>query len=129
MKRPGRWLFNLAAGVSMVAWVGVAVLWWRDVGYHVQINRAGHVSRVYGPHLGLWIEWALTSESDWVWTVRYWKLFWLLLGLPVLWIVRRIVRARPRPGLCAKCGYDLRATPDRCPECGTIPVAAEGAPP
>jgi hypothetical protein len=56
--------------------------------------------------------------------------YWLPLAaftlIPAAWLasVRRRRRAFKK-GLCPTCGYDLRATPDRCPECGMIPPKKE----
>src|SRR5687768_8365562 len=49
----------------------------------------------------------------------YWSAVLLASAAPVLRLVSARRRRRPRTGLCPRCGYDLRATPGRCPECGT----------
>ena len=60
-----------------------------------------------------------------------WVPYWLPTGLalvgPVAWLRAarlRLGRERQRLNLCVRCGYDLRATPGRCPECGTVAAPA-----
>ena len=56
--------------------------------------------------------------------VRCWAVAIVFLILPGVWALgwqrRRMTRRRASRGQCVRCGYDLRASPDRCPECGTV---------
>lgn len=52
----------------------------------------------------------------------HWFLVAVFAALPIRWLIlerRRRVAERARRGLCRRCGYDLRASPERRPECGT----------
>jgi hypothetical protein len=51
-------------------------------------------------------------------TVPYWPISMVSAFLPIIAVLFR--RRRFPIGSCRRCGYDLRATPDRCPECGTV---------
>jgi hypothetical protein len=52
----------------------------------------------------------------------FWSVAAAAAVLPVGWMIGRWggarSRRRRRLGLCVACGYDLRASPGRCPECG-----------
>jgi len=65
---------------------------------------------------------AKNTQRGWQIGLSGWILTASGLVLPAWKLLRRLRTAAP--GLCTKCGYDLRATPDRCPECGAIPRSA-----
>jgi hypothetical protein len=62
--------------------------------------------------------------------IRHWFMALCSVLLPLAWVYygRRDLK-RKNERVCTACGYDLRATPDRCPECGAIPPAAKGSAP
>jgi hypothetical protein len=64
------------------------------------------------------------SDDDYL-IIPSWMVI-VTLTICVVAVVRRGLRRRREEsrGLCRRCGYDLRATPLRCPECGTSPTEA-----
>jgi hypothetical protein len=72
-----------------------------------------------------------TGERQGHWALRLYARCWLLMlvfgTLPAAALFRalrrRARRRRVAAGLCGRCGYDLRASRGRCPECGTAASA------
>lgn len=60
----------------------------------------------WGPVLG--------TQEDWVF-LPLWLPF---IGIAALLAGARLRSTRLRPDSCAACRYDLRGSPNRCPECG-----------
>jgi hypothetical protein len=70
-----------------------------------------------------WFRWTSANRSAAIAAggVPLWSVVSLAAILPLAWLVAKVrSRARHREGFCPSCGYDLRATPERCPECGRV---------
>jgi hypothetical protein len=108
--------FDAGAGYRSGAWSSSRSGWYFNSGAQtVMTTKPGPAMSVH-VHRGTWYEFRPRSAA---------ACTALLSALTVLteWSWRR--GNRKTKGLCPTCGYDLRATPDRCPECGSpVPRAS-----
>lgn len=95
---------------------------------YIQIAEAeGRFSHLRHYHGVYGFRWHPRLDGNWEYKERGVAVpMWLLvLVATLLPVARWRPRRKHRSGSCAVCGYDLRASPDRCPECGT-PVPQKG---
>ncbi len=70
----------------------------------------------------------ISGTTNLVIGMPHWLILLVCAGLGTVWfgfIARRARWMRNAGFACRGCGYDLRATQDRCPECGRVPAYNE----
>jgi hypothetical protein len=96
--------------------LGVGHFGWETPSARSFANRLGFFSYQDG------LSTSFSDSSEHVWTIPAWLpvIVCAIAPMIALW---RLMRKRRRRlvGHCPRCNYDLRATPDRCPECGMVP--------
>ena len=78
---------------------------WRSAGFYSVHDPGGHPKSKVSFGVPLWLPLALLAAAPAAGAVAFAR--------------ARRRAARLRRGLCPACGYDLRTTPGKCPECGT----------
>jgi hypothetical protein len=106
--------------------------WGRDAAA-ARSDLASATRESIGRFAGIAFEMQNGTGHDWKLLVPYWLPAVALAFLPTAMAVsewRRLRRERRgRAGHCPVCDYDLRATPERCPECGWLAAPIVPAPP
>jgi hypothetical protein len=103
--------------------------WWRSKPKSYSAEEIDYTFAVQRPQIrlpGLRLRWMHRNlrGGETIWNVRLAIRFWILFLLSAILPCFRLLahrRGEERLGasFCRSCGYDLRATPGRCPECGT----------